>query len=75
MASLGPIEKMKKLGELHMMHHRNGDAGEYTVKIVDDKHMTFIENTLWPDDMIYGYIYGAAQRFLRQRRHRLYRLL
>lgn len=65
-SGLSPVEKLLMLGEMHMAHHRNGDAGSYTIRQLNDKTIRYIENTIWPDDMIYGYIYGAAQRYLGQ---------
>lgn len=58
------LTKLLALGELHMMHHRNGDVGGYKVRMEDNTHIVYTENTVWPDDMIYGYIYGAAERYL-----------
>lgn len=67
MLDAAPEEKLLMLGELHMQHHRGAGAGGYAAEMVEDKHIVYRQNTVWPDDMIYGYIYGAAQRFLTRR--------
>lgn len=64
MEDLDTIDKLLALGELHMLYHRNGDVGSYQVEWVGENHIVYTEDTIWPDDLIYGYIYGAAQRFL-----------
>lgn len=61
---LDTIDKLLALGELHMLHHRNGAVGSYQAELVSPNHIVYTENTIWPDDMIYGYLYGAAQRML-----------
>lgn len=63
-----PVDKLFLIGELHLSHHR-GEAGTYVVKQTGPSTIQFKENTVWPDDLIYGYIYGAAQRFLPQYVH------
>jgi len=67
--SLSSLEKLLMLGDLHMSQHRNGDAGGYTVTQLADQAIRYTENTVWPDDMIYGYLYGAAKRFLEPGTH------
>lgn len=61
---LSGVEKLLLLGDMHMSQHRNGDAGCYKVERRNDHTIRYQENTVWPDDMIYGYIYGAAKRYL-----------
>lgn len=61
---LSDFDKMLKLGDLHIAQHRNGDVGSYTVKAVSPRMISYRQNTVWPDDLIYGYIYGAAQRYI-----------
>ncbi|MBK8022785.1 MAG: hypothetical protein IPK19_15460 [Chloroflexi bacterium] len=57
------IDKLLLLGDLHSLYHRNGDVGGYSVEMVSPNTIRFTENIIWPDDMIYGYLYGAAQHF------------
>lgn len=60
-----PLEqKLFLLGALHQINHRNGDPGSYQIEQVGEKHIKYTTNTPYPDDMIYGYIYGVARRFL-----------
>ncbi len=61
---LDAVQKLLLLGDFHTAHHRGSGVGSYTVRQVADRHIEFVENTVWPDDMIYGYLYGAAQRYL-----------
>lgn len=61
-----PIEKLMKLGELHVNQHRHGNVGTYQVERLSDKHLVYTENMVWPDDLIYGYLYGACMRYLGQ---------
>jgi hypothetical protein len=61
---LDAIQKLLRLGDFHMEHHRGSGVGKYNAQQVGEKHIEFIEDTVWPDDMIYGYLYGAAQRYL-----------
>ncbi len=55
--------RLAALGDLHSMYHR-GDVGGYATRVESLNHIVYTENTIWPDDMIYGFIYGAAQHFL-----------
>ncbi len=62
--ALSGLEKLMLLGDMHMGQHRSGDAGCYRVERIGESAIRYTENTVWPDDMIYGYIYGAARRYL-----------
>ncbi len=62
--ALGVPEKLMLMGDLHMQQHRGQGVGGYQVKRLSANSIRYTENTLWPDDMIYGYLYGAAQRYL-----------
>ncbi len=62
--NLDTVQKLLQLGDIHSAQHRKGSPGKYVVKQLDDKHIQYWENTVWPDDMVYGYLYGAAQRYL-----------
>jgi hypothetical protein len=64
MDSLSSVDKLLMLGDLHLSQHRNGDVGAYVVNRVGEKAICYTETLIWPDDMIYGYLYGAAQRYL-----------
>lgn len=63
-ALLSGLEKIMLLGDMHVQQHRSGDVGAYTVERTDENKIRFTENMIWPDDMIYGYIYGTAKRYL-----------
>ncbi|MEM6281293.1 MAG: hypothetical protein AAF787_03795 [Chloroflexota bacterium] len=54
---------------LHEMSHRPAQPGQIDMEIVSDAHIIFTENTVWPDDVIYGLIYGVAQHFLARGYH------
>ncbi|NDJ55219.1 MAG: hypothetical protein GYB68_19275, partial [Chloroflexi bacterium] len=62
--ALATIDKLMLIGQLHDMQHRGGDPGGYKIELLDDYHIRYTEDTVYPDHMIYGYIYGIARRFL-----------
>lgn len=65
MESAPLVQKLMLLGALHDINHRGtGDPGRYIIEQVGEKHLKYTTNTPYPDDMIYGYIYGVAKRFL-----------
>ena len=39
-------------------------AGHFEVEQLGDRHIKYIGNSIWPDDLMYGYVYGLARRFL-----------
>jgi hypothetical protein len=64
------VQKLMLLSALHDINHRGtGDPGRYIVEQVGEKHLKYTTNTPYPDDMIYGYIYGVAKRFLPRGTH------
>ncbi|MEL6269441.1 MAG: hypothetical protein AAFV33_08415 [Chloroflexota bacterium] len=44
--------------------YRPHPPGAINMEVVGDDHIIFTEDTVWPDDVIYGLIYGVAQHFL-----------
>lgn len=62
-------DKLLRLGDFFMAQHNGTDLGHFTADQLDDRTIRYTENTVWPDDIIYGYIYGAAQRYLGQGTH------
>lgn len=43
---------------------RPKSPGLYKMEWLADNHIKYIEDTPWPDALVYGYIYGIARRFL-----------
>ncbi len=66
MERLKSVDKLLALGDLHLSHHR-GDIGRYQIQLDGQRHIVITENTIWPDGMIYGFVYGAAQHFFPER--------
>jgi hypothetical protein len=52
------------VGQLYAMQHRNGDAGTYQIERVGEKHIKYACNSVYPDHLMYGYVYGVAKRFM-----------
>ncbi len=63
--AVDPLQKLLLLGDLHVAQHRAGEVGRYKVTQLTERHIVYEENMVWPDDLIYGYIYGATQHILR----------
>lgn len=59
-----PIEQLSLISMIHDQSHRNGDVGKHIIEQVNSEHIKITSNTPYPDDMIYGYIYGICKRFL-----------
>ncbi len=56
---------MSLYGEkIYPTRHRNGDAGAFTVEIVSEKALKVTITNVYPDDVMYGLVYGFARRFL-----------
>jgi flagellar hook protein FlgE len=45
-------------------NHRNADIGSKIVEKVGDRHYQIIMDSIYPDDMEYGILYGFAKRYL-----------
>lgn len=69
-ADMSPLEQLSLISMIHDQSHRNGDAGKYVMVQVSDNHVKITSNTPYPDDMIYGYIYGICRRFLAPKGYR-----
>lgn len=50
-------------GQNYQNLHRNGDAGSFQVEKTDQNHLALTLNVPYPDDLMYGLIYGYARRF------------
>ncbi len=46
------------------MNNRGKDIGWTRTEIIDDRHVKIHSRIPWPDDFMYGSIYGLARRFL-----------
>jgi hypothetical protein len=44
---------------------RGSDTGYSTTEMVGDKHLKIVNRRSSPDDLLYGYLYGFARRFLK----------
>jgi len=64
METMSQREKLLMVGTLHELQHSGGDPGGYEIFEVGPQHIQYNTNTIYPDDMIYGYIYGIARRYL-----------
>lgn len=63
MEKLPASEILMHLGTLFLSQHR-GDVGVFQAERLGERHIRYVETLVWPDDMMYGYIYGAAKHFL-----------
>lgn len=51
-------------GETYQRIYRNGDPGEIQVEMVEDNHLEItLIDVPYPDDLMYGVLYGFACRF------------
>lgn len=64
MEAVSQRDKLLMVGTLHELQHRGGDPGGYEIIEVGPQHIQYNTNTVYPDDMIYGYVYGIARRYL-----------
>jgi len=56
-------EVLLALDEAHRSGHQ-GDAGGYEAEVVEERHVVMRSQTPYPDDFVYGFIYGLARRLL-----------
>jgi len=62
--SLMPFEDtMSHIDQAYQSFHR-GDAGDTFVEIVGTNHLTHNLRVPYPDDFMYGSVYGLARRYL-----------
>jgi hypothetical protein len=54
---------------IYQRQHRGTDPGEYRVERVGDNHLKVTARVPYPDDFVYGAIYGEARRFLPKGTH------
>jgi len=55
---------MQMLMDTHHLNLRNiPDYDRYRDLVIDDRKVTVVEQTCFPHDIMYGYIYGLANRF------------
>lgn len=67
-AELPPIEDFGEaigaIAQIYAMNHRNVSDGEgFNVERVSEQHIQVTNATPYPDDLIYGYVYGLVQRY------------
>lgn len=55
---------LQQYSKLYQMRHRGGNAGSITVEKISDSHLKIIMDTPYPDDVMYGVMYGYARRLL-----------
>lgn len=67
--SLPTEDKLLRLGDFFMSQHSGDGLGQFSATRIDERTIRYTENTVWPDDILYGYIYGAAQRYLGHGKH------
>ncbi len=55
--------------EHYHANHRGADIGNKITSKVDDQHYQISMDSIYPDDLEYGMLYGFARRFLPQGTH------
>jgi len=65
------VAELMMLGEIYQGAHR-GDVGETTLEVVSVNHIKVINRVPYPDDFMYGANYGAARRFIKDKRFTVY---
>ncbi len=50
--------------DMYQMLHRGADVGKVVIKKISETHYKTIHTAVYPDDMIYGVLYGYGRRFL-----------
>jgi len=60
-----PLEQFLMMYEkIYPTRHRNGDAGTVRAEQLGERHVKMIFDVAYPDDLMYGLMYGFARRFL-----------
>lgn len=54
-------------GQIYPQHHRNGDAGTVDPEQLSPTHVRLAIDVPYPDDVMYGVIFGFARRLLDNR--------
>lgn len=49
--------------QVYPTRHRNGDAGQLWVDVAENGNITITLDNPYPDDLMYGMMYGFARRF------------
>lgn len=57
------------LEQLYVVQHRNGEVGTITATKIGAKHTVYVSTSVYPDDLIYGYIWGTSRRFISKGKH------
>lgn len=55
---------LQQYSKIYKMRHRGGNAGAVQVESISPTHLKIIMDTPYPDDIMYGVMYGYARRFL-----------
>ena len=55
---------MQTWNDAYHFNNKGSDTGDILYEEVSDKHIKMIHRTPFPDDYLYGGMYGAARRFL-----------
>jgi len=58
------IELMENFDKAYTANNRGGDIGTIEARVVNEKHITMVDKTPYPDAFVYGAYYGMAKRFL-----------
>lgn len=53
---------IRRYAEIYRVRHRNGDPGTIQVTEAGDNHITLVFNVPYPDDVMYGLVFGYARR-------------
>lgn len=61
--SMDVPELMKQAGNIFMSAFRGSDVGEIGVELVSDNHVKVHYVTPFPDDVVYGTLYGFLRRY------------
>lgn len=47
----------------YQLNHRNGNVGTMTPQVVSDREILVVDTSCYPDDFMYGVLFGLARRF------------
>ncbi len=55
---------MQRYADIYRQRHRNGDPGTIRVGEVEHNHIRLVFDVPYPDDVMYGLVFGYARRLL-----------
>lgn len=67
MEAMGFEQFMLIYADVYQQRHRNGYPGELVIESIDSNHILIHFNVPYPDDVMYGLIFGYARRLMSAR--------